>query len=214
MYDFLEKREQKYRSIVKTLELPYFLNSLPKTLRGAPYHNSHHAYSVAVNTYQLGKSEGLEDELLLASFVAGATHDIGYLNPSLETANIINAIRFFHHTAEQLYFTTEQRNYGTLLIENTTNTGEPKDYSLHSPDAWVVHDADLGVWFDIQSDEAQYLCDGLTKETGSPIDLHSTYNFLKAHGMGTMSGKNKLESFSQMYVDGELKKLWTAPEIV
>lgn len=214
MHDFLEEREQKYRSIVKTLELPSFLNFLPKNLRGNPYHNSHHAYSVAVNTYEFGKTEGLDSDHLVASFVAGATHDLGYLKPSLEPANILNAINHFHYIAEQLYFTTEQRNYGILLIENTANTGKPKKFSLSPTDAWIVHDADLGVWFDIEHDEASYLCDGLSKEIGEPVDLHSTYKFLKNHGMGTISGKNKMESFSQMYLSGHLGELWTSPEML
>lgn len=214
MYDFLEERENSYRSIIRQMKLPTFLNFLPKNLRGNPYHNSHHAYSVAVNSYEFGKNEGLDEDLLLSAFVAGATHDLGYLKPSLEQANIINAIKFFTHTAEQLYFTTEQLNYGTLLIENTMNTGKPKDYSSFETDAWIVHDADLGVWFDIEHDEASYLCEGLSAETGTPVDLHSTYLFLQSHGMGTITGKNKLKSFVQKYNTGVLNEKWTSPEVL
>lgn len=214
MYDFLEERENSYRSIVRQAGLPAFLNFLPKNLRGNPYHNSHHAYSVAVNSYKFGKNEGLDEDHLISAFVAGITHDLGYLKPALEQANIINAIKFFNHTAEQLYFTTEQLNYGTLLIENTMNTGTPKDYSSFDSDAWIVHDADLGVWFDIEHDEASYLCEGLSVETETSVDLHLTYLFLQNHGMGTITGKNKLESFVQNYATGVLSDKWTSPELV
>lgn len=208
MYEFLEDRAQEYYNITKQLKLPEFINQLPTMLQGNPYHNSHHLYTVAINSYKLGKNEALSHEALTTAFIAGATHDLGYISPHREPENIDNAITYFQHTATQLGFNNKQKQFGEQLIRNTQNTPKPKQYTAQHTDMWIVHDADLSVWFNITPEEAYYLCQGLEKEQHTNINLESTLNFLTHKGMGTYTGQANLEKFQQACHHYPKTKYW------
>lgn len=208
MFEFLESREESYNLLVDAFNFPPFVKELPLTLLGNPYHNSHHLRSVALNAYSIGTSEGLNYEQLRTAFLAGACHDLSYLGPDREPENIELAVKDFMHIADIAGLDIEHTRYGELLIRNTESTSVPKQFEEHHADMWVVHDADLAVWFNVSPEEASYLCNGIEKEMGLPTGLYSTKSFLNNHGMGTITGQNLLDDFNNQCLTTDRNALW------
>ena len=201
MYEFLDAREQEFRKIVAHLSLPDFVSALPYQLLGNAYHNSHHLRSVAINAYHIAKSEGCENDIAMIAFLAGISHDMGYINPAHEAANIIVAQRHFSTLCQQLYILHPLEEVGQAMIRNTINDGKPKDFTAGKSDDWIVYDSDLSVWFNIEQDEMQYLLEGLSKEMNITATVESTKDFLSHAGFGTITGQKKLEEFLQSDIE-------------
>lgn len=207
MFDFLEEREQEFNQISDNLGLPEFVKRLPYSLLGKPYHNSHHLRTVAINAYSIAKSEGLDQSNATVAFISGACHDIGYIDHFSETTNIFNAITAFKNVSPLLSFTDEQRSYGSALIANT-DSSFTKEFNQSHSDMWIVHDADMSVWMNITPEEAEYLCSGIEKEMAIPTDVHSTRSFLQQTGMGTITGQQMMEEFSNKVLTTRVQGKW------
>lgn len=207
MFDFLETREQEFITICTKLELPHSIHKIPASQRGFPYHNSHHLATVAINSYHMGMSEGLAEGKLRAAFLAGLYHDVSYVHHSLENLNIKNSMNSFADMSFQLNMESKLRDYGLRLITNT-HSQLPKDYTKGHTDDWIVHDADLSIWFNAVQEEGLYLCDGIEKELGIPTNIHTTKEFLSKTGMATVTGKIWLEDFIKKSINTSNDARW------
>ncbi len=207
MYEFLELREQEFISICQRLSLPKSIQKVPSTQRGFPYHNSHHLATVAINSYYIGVSEGLSEDKLRTAFIAGLYHDVSYVHHTLEDLNIKNSMKAFEDISIQLSIGPKLCKYGLRLINNT-HSQKPKDYSQGHTDDWIVHDADLSIWFNAIQEEGLYLCDGIEKELGVQTNIHTTKAFLTKNGMATITGKMWLKDFIKKSINTSNDERW------
>lgn len=205
-YHFLEAREQEYFTLIRELNAPEFLKNAPYQLLGKPYHNSHHLRSVAVKSSIIGHKEGLSPEERRLNFIAAVFHDLEYLHHSREEENIGRAINSLIANKYSLDINDSECDKIIRSIENTKNIGE-KDFTRGHTDEWILHDADLSIWFNIENDELKYLFNGISEELGINTDLYTTKEFLNKHGFATLSGQQMLEEFNEQVVIAKINSL-------
>jgi hypothetical protein len=160
--------------------------------QNAPYHNSGHLFTVALNCaeaadyYELGKDEKI------TLFLSGLYHDYGHsAGKQSDIINISQAVLCAMRNISALE--TIGSKALDIIADNIHATVQPSllhgaELSLQQK---IIADADMMQWCEPDAEE---FMEGLSAELGFPVTWHSTKEFLSKYEPKTSWGRNKLDN--------------------
>lgn len=159
--------------------------------QNAPYHNTGHLFTVALNCaqaadyYELGKDEKI------TLFLSGLYHDYGHsAGKHSDIINISQAVLCAMRNISALE--SLDRKALDVIADNIHATVQPSllhgaELSLQQK---IIADADMMQWCEPDAEE---FMDGLSVELGFPVTWNSTKEFLSKYKPNTSWGRKKLE---------------------
>lgn len=159
--------------------------------QNAPYHNSGHLLTVALNCaeaadyYELGKDEKI------TLFLSGLYHDYGH--SAGKQSDIINISQAVLCATRNISALEHLPNKALdVIADNIHATVQPS--LLHGAELTlqqkIIADADMMQWHEHDADDFMA---GLSIELGFPVTWESTKEFLSQYNPKTSWGRHKLE---------------------
>lgn len=160
--------------------------------RNAPYHNTEHCFTVAINSYKVAQYYALSLEDTQALFLAALYHDFDHSADST-VSDIVNIERAINGLEKWLRKFKEENllSFASSILEGTVYphhlfVGERNFLQQ------IICDADSMQW--LEEDAEQFMV-GLSAEKGCLVDLVSTRKFLSQHIFFTDFGLQAQQSY-------------------
>jgi hypothetical protein len=188
-------RELKVLAVLRELGLSeehVSIVSSQNPSQNAPYHNSGHLFTVALNCaqaadyYELGKDEKI------TLFLSGLYHDYGH--SAGKQSDIINISQAVLCAMRNISVLEAMSNKALdVIADNIHATVQPSllhgtELSLQQK---IIADADMMQWCEADADEFMV---GLSVELGFPVTWDSTKEFLSKYNPKTSWGRAKLDA--------------------
>lgn len=142
----------------------------------APYHNSQHLITVSLAAVRLGQyysSDPYNPEikiLLLAGLYSDINHSQGRFGDSVNVARSVNDMVNILEQLEPELNDQQLTRIGNLILATEHPHKPPK-----TMEEKIIQDSDLLQW--VEPDQTVWL-DGLSKETGSPVNVETVKKFI------------------------------------
>lgn len=186
--------EQRLTELLNKVHLPVepFRSWLNKNPSGSlPYHGNNHLIEVAENGFLLSSLLGLSEQATRNIVVAGLLHDYDHTGNSAtsDAVNITRAVNYAKSVTEPLEDLNIQIKGVQDLIKATLHPAPKKPGSLNG---MVIKDADMLFWINPETTVAEMIAkmEALTTETGKPVTVESTREFVKGYRFHTTPAWN------------------------
>lgn len=186
--------EQRLTELLNKVNLPvepfrsWIINNPSGSLS---YHGNNHLIEVAENGLLLSSLLGLSDQATRNIVVAGLLHDYDHTGNSTtsDAVNITRAVNYAKSVTEPLTDLNIQIKGVQDLIKATLHPSPKKPGSLNG---MVIKDADALFWIKPEITVAEMVAkmEALAQETGKPVTVESTREFVNSYRFYTTPAWN------------------------